>query len=48
VGSDNALSQLRRRIAATEPNTTVHVDLVRGSRRLTVDVTLVKREDSHR
>jgi S1-C subfamily serine protease len=43
VGPANALNQLRQRIARTEPGTTVPVEVLRGHRRLNLEVTVAKR-----
>jgi serine protease Do len=43
VGADNAVNQLRRRIADTVPATTVPVEIVRDKKRVTLHVTIAKR-----
>ncbi len=43
VGTANALNQLRRRIAATDPDSSVPVEILRDGQRLTKKVTVIKR-----
>jgi serine protease Do len=43
VGTTNAVSQLRQRIARTPPDTTVPMEIIRGNRHMNLDVTIMKR-----
>jgi serine protease Do len=43
VGTINAVSQLRQRIARTPPDTTVPMEIIRGNRHMNLDVTIMKR-----
>jgi S1-C subfamily serine protease len=44
VGSRNAVNRLRQHIARTAPQTTVPVEVLRGKRRVMLDVTVTKRQ----
>lgn len=43
VGPGNAMSQLRHKIAHTEPGATVPVEILRNRKKMTFDVTVIKR-----
>jgi S1-C subfamily serine protease len=43
VGNTNALNQLRRKIARTVPETTVAIEVMRGSQHLNLEATVIKR-----
>ncbi len=45
VGPVNTITQLRQRIARTAPETTIPIEVLRRGERLTLDVTIAKRQD---